>query len=457
MSGGAMSVDTQFKDTTGGFLGLGNFNKIRSNPFRFLLDREKEQGGIAFFRLGSVVDIYLVTQPDYIREILVKHWEKTVKWRRIVTASSRVAPYNITILEGAIWKKHRKLLTPAFHTQRIKAYLALMSGHTVRMIQGWEDDQIYDMSQMITRATLGIIGEILFDIPDIEQDSAQLTQAFDVLLAQLIVEAGSLFVAPKWLPLERNKRERAARDHLVAYLDQRIQQRRAEGVDHGDVLSALLESKDADTGESLTNDEVRDELYSLFIAGHETTSLLAQWTLYMLAKHPDIQTRLHQEAVSVMGDEAITLEGLESLTFTDCVIKETLRTYPPAWSLFLRTVIEDIPLDDHVIPKGGVLYISPYVQHHLPQYWENPDVFDPSRFEGDWKSKIPAYAYMPFGGGPRVCLGSHMAEMEAKVILATVIKDFSVELAEPDQEIYKNGAFTLRPYPNMPLRIRKRA
>lgn len=446
-----------FKDTTGGFLGLRNVGKFRTNPFDFLLGLVREQGDIAFFKFGPLYDIYLVTNPDYIREILVKHWDKTVKWERMAHIAYTVATYNLAFLEGDDWKKHRKLLTPAFHTGRIKAYLELMCNHVSRMVDDWEDGQVYDMGRMMTQVTMGIIGEILFDIPDIERDAAKLSQALDVLIAQFVIDAGSLVVLPKWLPTERHKRERAAKATLISYLDERIQQRRVQGVDHGDVLSALLFTKDAETGESLTNEQVRDELYALFVAGHETTALLMTWTLYLLAQYPAVQAQLYEEVVGVMGDDdTLTLENLESLPFTDRVLKETLRMYPPAWSLLLREAVADIHLDEYVIPKGSVVYVSPSVQHHLPQYWDNPDTFDPSRFEGDWKATLPTYAYMPFGGGPRVCLGSHMADMEAKVILPTIIKHFSIDLIEPNQEVLKDGGFTLRPASHLSLRVRKR-
>jgi cytochrome P450 len=180
------------------------------------------------------------------------------------------------------------------------------------------------------------------------------------------------------------------------------------------------------------------------------------WALYALSKQPEYQIEIHREVMAVMPDNVPTFETLDKLEFTDRVLKETLRVYPPAWSLFLRDVLEDIPLGDRVIPKGGIIYISPYVQHHLPKYWDHPDDFAPSRFEGDWKDRIPNYVYMPFGGGPRICLGSHMAEMESRVILATIMKQFSVEVANPDDQVWMNASFTLRPYPNLPLRVRKR-
>jgi len=447
-----------FKDTTGGFLGLGNFNKFRGDPFGFLLDLAEEQGDVAFFRLGPMIDMYLVTNPDYIRELLVKHWELTVKWKRMANAIGAVAPHILSNLEGDTWRKHRKLLTPAFHTQRIQAYLELMNRHADNMVQSWSDGQVHEMVKHMTTTTMGIIGEILFDISDIEGDAAELSRALDVLLAQIVIDSGSLMVLPKWLPIDRHKQEREARDHFYTYLNTLIQNRRAEGVDHGDVLSALIDAQDADTGETLTDDMIRDELYGLFLAGHETTSVWVTWALYALAKYPQYQIELHREVMAVVGDNDITLEMLGQLPYMHKVLNETLRKFPPAWSLLFREAADDIALGDGsvVIPKGGVIYISPYVQHHLPQYWDDPDRFDPSRFDDGWKDKLPGYVYMPFSGGPRVCLGSHMADMEAKVILATIIKNYSVEIADPDQQVWMNGMFTLRPYPNMPLRVRKR-
>lgn len=433
-------------NTTGGFLGLANLAKLRANPFAFLMGLAESQGGVAYFKFGPIADFYLVTEPEYIREVLVKQWTKTIKWERLTQASNRVAKFNIVFLEGEIWRSQRKLLTPAFHTERVQDYLNLMSEHTLRLTQTWESGQVYDIRQEMTRLTMGIIGEILFGIQAIDREAAPLSQAIDTLLAQFVLDAGSLVVWPKWLPLERGKRERQARETLVSYLREVIQRRRAQDLDHGDVLSALIMAKDAETGESLTDEQIVDELYSLFVAGHETTALWVCWALYLLAKHPEIQTQLHDE-ISSSSDNAALL---------DRVLKETLRMYPPAWSLFMRRVIEDIQLDTHRIPKGSVIYISPYLQHHLSKFWETPDVFDPARFEGDWKAKHPPYTYMPFGGGPRVCMGANLAEIEAKVILHIILRRYEVLLDDPNQPVHMDGGFTLRPYPRLELRIRER-
>jgi cytochrome P450 len=451
-----MAVQRNHLQKNDGFLGLRTLNQMRNNPFQFFLDLAADQGGVAFFRFGPIGDACLVSDPELIRELLVKHADKLPKWDRVVEISRQTAVDNIAILEGDIWKKHRKLLTPAFHVQRIQAYLKLIEDHSLKLVGTWQDQQNYDMTQMMATGTMGIIGEILFDVTDIERDASELSSALNALLEQLIIDSASPLVLPKWLPTARHKRENAARKTMITYLDRLIRERRAEGRDHGDVLSALIQARDAENGDFLTDDSIRDELYSLFVAGYETTSIWLTWTLYVLAQHPEAQHQLLAEVEQVAGQQSFSLEILDQLEFMDRVLKETLRMYPPAWSLFIRGVQEDIVLADQTIPAGHLLLISPYVQHHLPQYWENPDDFDPSRFEGNWKSRIPAYAFMPFGGGPRVCLGSHMAEMEAKVFLATIIKEYEIELLQPDQQVWKNGGFTLHPYPEMRLRVKKR-
>lgn len=440
-----MTSNQHFRDTTGGLLGLGNLRQLRANPFAFLMDLAQSQGGVAYFRFGPIADMYLVTDPDYIHQILVRQWAKTIKWERLTRASNRVSQYNIVFLEGEIWRSQRKLLAPAFHTERVQSYLTLIHRHTQKRTQSWQTDQVYDIRNEMTHLTMGIIGEILFGIQDIEQEASHLSQAIDTLLAQFVTEAGSLFITPLWFPSAHVKRQHSAKHVIITYLNDLIAKRRSAGSDRGDVLSALLFARDVETGEILTDDQVRDELYSLFVAGHETTALWVSWALYLLAKHPEVQQQLYASLEEDSGNSALL----------DRVMKETLRMYPPAWSLFMRRVVEDIQLDDSVIPKGGVVYISPYIQHHLPDYWVNPEVFDPSRFEGDWKSNQPAYAYMPFGGGPRVCLGANLAEVEARVILQTLLRDYVVSLVESTQNVMMDGGFILRPYPDLKLVVQR--
>lgn len=331
-----------------------------------------------------------------------------------------------------------------------------MRKHTLKMIEEWETRADYDIRQMMARLTMGIIGEILFGSQDFQRETSLLSGAIDILLSQFVTDAAGLFVLPKWIPSKSHRQTHKAKEVVIKFLTEMIRQRRSEAIDHGDVLTALLFTRDEQTGEGLTDEQVGDELYSLFVAGHETTALWISWALYLLARHPDIQAQLSDEIDSIEDEVGLSMKNLGETTLLHRVLQETLRMYPPAWSLFMRRVVEDIQLDTNVIPKGGIIYISPYVQHHLPQYWVNADTFDPSRFEGDWKSERPTYAFMPFGGGPRVCLGSYLAEIETKVILQTIIKNYSISFMEPEQQVFMNGGFTLRPYPRLHLRVQRR-
>lgn len=442
----------------GGIFGIKNLLDFQKSPIDFLMHTVHEfPEDIVHWKFGPQYDTYLLVHPDYIHELLVKKWSKVVKWERFAKETIKVSgPGNLVILEGDAWKKTRKLSAPAFHTQRIKHYIDLMVKHTTMLIDKWEDGDVYEMSQQMVTTTMGIIGEILFDIPDIEKDAAQLSEALFVLLEMFMLEVTALMPVPDWVPTPRNLKENAAMKYVDDYMKNIIKERRASGEDRGDVLSALLHAVDEDDGGTLSDSEVGDNLMGLFIAGHETTAVLMTWTLYMLAKNPEIQEQLYQEVSSVMSDGAPSLEDLETMTLTDRILQETLRLYPPAWSLFLRETTEELPLGEHTLPKGAVIYISPWVVHHDPRWWPEPQKFDPSRFEGDWKKRQPTYSYIPFGGGPRVCIGSHLAEMEAEVILATIIKNFKIELQDPEQIVNPEARFTVQPAGGMHLRVRRR-
>lgn len=309
----------------------------------------------------------------------------------------------------------------------------------------------------MTEVTMGVIGEILFDIKDIEKDAADLSDALKVIMDMFMLETTSLMPLPDWVPSPRNLKEDAAMKFASEYILNVIKERRASGEDKGDVLSALLQVEDEETGDTFSDQEVLEQLYILFTAGFETTASLMIWTLYLLAKHPEIQEDLFEEVDSVMMGQTPTLDDLETMTRTDNVLKEAMRIYPPVWTLFLREVAEELTLGGHTFPVGSVFFISPWVMHHDGRYWASPQTFDPKRFEGNWKETVPSYSFMPFGGGPRVCIGSHLAEMEAEVILSTLVKRFRFDLAGLSDEIKLHPTVSVRPEGGLNLKIRKRS
>lgn len=451
-----MSDALQIPGPKSGIFGFKNVVEFQKDPIQFLTRLSEDYGDIVHFKFGPQYDVYLLVHPEYVRELLVKRWQDTIKWEKMAAPTRKVAPSALPIIEGDEWKIHRKLVAPAFHTQRIKEYAELMVRHTTELINGWEDGGVYKMHEQMVTVTMGIIGEILFDIEDIEEDAPKLTEALRVLLDMFMLESTAPMPVPDWVPTPRNLRENEAGRIMQDYLMNIIQERRESGEDCGDVLSALLFAVDEEGGGKLSNEEVRDELYGLFVAGHDTTTIMLMWALYVLATNPDLQEQLYQEVNSVIQDKAPTLEELDTMTLTDRILQETMRMYPSAWSMFLRTAINDVQIGDHTIPKGGAIWVSPYVLHHDKRWWDNPDQFDPARFEGEWRKKVPNYAFMPFGGGPRVCVGSHLAEMEAEVILATIVKNFVVELEDPNQHPKVVPHFTLHSHNGVPLRVRKR-
>jgi cytochrome P450 len=221
-----------------------------------------------------------------------------------------------------------------------------------------------------------------------------------------------------------------------------IEQRRNSGGDQGDLLSMLLLAQDEDDGGQMTDRQVRDEAVTLFLAGHETTANTLAWTFYLLAKHPEVAAKLTEVLDRVLGGRKPTLQDLGQLTYTEWVIKEAMRLYPPAWALNIRTPQVDVEIDGYTIPKGSSVFISPYVMHHDPRYFAEPEAFKPERWANDFEKTLPRYVYFPFGGGPRVCIGNSFAMMEARLILADIAQQFEMTVADT---VVPQPLITLRP------------
>lgn len=441
-----------------GILGIPIALEFQKDPLNFLTKTVHDhQEDIIHWKFGPQYNVYLITHPDYVHELLVKQWRKIRKWERMANVFAKTAgPKNLLIAEGDEWKKIRKMTAPAFHTQRIRKYIEIMERHTKELIAHWEDNSVIDLDAKMTEVSMGVIGEILFDISDIEKDATDLSNALKVMMDMLMFETTSLMPVPDWVPTPRNLKENEAMRFSREYIMNIIRDRRKSGDDTGDVLSALLHVVDEEDGDTFTDSEVHDQLQILFGAGYETTSTLLTWAMYLLSKHPNIQEELYQEVSSVVKSDTPTLEDLAAMTYTDRVLQETMRIYPPAWNLVLREVTEDLILGEDVFPSGALFFVSPWVLHHDPRYWDNPEIFDPKRFEGNWKDTIPNHSYMPFGAGPRVCIGSHLAEMEAEVILATLIKNFRFSLERDMERVEIKTTVSIRPVGGMKLRIHKR-
>lgn len=424
-----------------GHLLIGSMLEFAPNPADFLLYTAIEYGDIVQFSvLGR--RYYLIIRPEYVQEVLVTQSDKFRKSRQDVDILGKFLGRGILLTEGDYHRRQRKLVQPAFHTARIQAYADMMVATTRRMMAQWGDGSVQPVDMLMRQLTMEVIAKSLFDV-DMSDQAGVLGEAIETLQHVAGIDFLVQNTIPDWLPLERNRRRAAARAVLDSVIRQTINERRAANEDKGDLLSMLLLSED-ETGTRMTDDEVRDEAVTLFSAGHETTSNALAWIWYLLSQHPDIEARLHHEVDTVLDGRTATFSDLPDLRYTTKVIKEALRLYPPAWTLNGREALEDVVIDDYLIPKGCNVFISPYAVQRHPGYFEDPRRFDPERFSPEREKRIPRYAYFPFGGGPRVCIGNSFAMMEMQLIVATMAQQISLSLM-PDQVVVADMMVTMGP------------
>jgi len=404
----------------------------------FLTAISREYGDIvtmSFYKFR----VYYVSHPDYIEEVLVNQARKFIKGR-ILRANKGLFGNGLLTSEGDFWLRQRRLAQPAFHRARIAAYGETMVRFTERLIAGWRDGETRDIHAEMMRLTLQIVAKTLFDA-EVDGDAQQVGHALEAIM-EFNSDFRRLILTPSWLPTLRNLRAALAIRRLNKIIYRIIDRRRAAGGDPGDLLSMLLHAQDED-GSRMTDRQLRDEVITLFLAGHETTALALSWTWWLLAQNPQAEAKLHAELDAVLAGRSPTLEDLPNLRYTDHVISESMRLYPPAWGM-ARVAIEDAEIGGYRIPKGSGVSLSQWVVHRDSRWFEAPEEFHPERWEGDLLKRLPRFAYFPFGGGPRQCIGNTFALMEAALLLATIAQKFRVRLV-PNQKVEPVASITLRP------------
>jgi len=438
----------------GGLFGIKSLFRFQQDTLGFLSNTAENYGKLVYFRMAAF-HFYLVNSPDLISEALIGQGNKLLKWpRQTDTWANAVGPSTLT-MEGDTWKSHRKLLNPAFHSQTIKRYLGIVIDHTERLLNRWQDGGTYEMMFEMMRTTMGIIADIIFSVKDIERDAAELNRALTDVFEVLTARTTAFQQIPSWIPTRDNLRIKEASRIIENFVLKFIRERRAEGLDHGDILSDLLMAQDDETGAKLSDIEIANELKTLFGAGHETTALMLMWTIYLLAMNTDVQENLFIEAKFTFNNRSPLLEDLKVMPYTEKVINESMRLYPPAWSLMVRQAKEPLQLGDTLLPKGSLLLIPMWIVHRNPNIYPDPLRFDPERFDGEWRKRIPKYAFFPFGGGPHVCIGAQLAMFEGQIILPMMVKSFRFEdVARP--EIKLQALLTLRPKGGLKIKVIKR-
>jgi cytochrome P450 len=424
---------------------LGDFNAQRID---FFLKVAREYGDIASFRFGPR-RMFLVSHPDLVEQVLVtdaKHYIKHFGARMY----KPVLGNGLVTSEGDFWLRQRRLSQPAFLKARVHSYAPVMTDITRAMLAKWRPGEHVDIHYEFSTLTSAIALKTLFgldDAGDREEFVESLRLTFDLLSERL----SDLFKMPMWLPTPRNVRTKRAISKLYRVVDGFIAQGRLRKEPGDDLLSRLVSAQD-DDGTRMTDTQLREEAMTLYLAGHETTALTLTWSWYLLSQHPEAEAKLAEEWQRVLGGRSPTPDDLHNLPYTDAVITEAMRVYPPVY-LIGREATSDLELGGYRVKKGYTVFMSQWVAHRDPRYFgPDPEVFRPERWLDGLAKRIPKYAYYPFGGGPRVCIGNTFALMEAALLLATVGQRYRFTL-DPDAVIDFNPGITLLPAYGIPATL----
>ena len=415
---------------------LGPLNS--GDPLKYFTGLMREYGDLVSLRVLNF-RILLLNHPDHIEDVLVNHPRKFIRGR-VLLANKRVFGRGLLTSDGDFWLRQRRLAQPAFHRARIADYASTMVEYTERLLHEWQDGEERDIHAEMMRLTLQIVGKTLFDA-DVERDAQDIGKSMELLLELSANFRRTIFI-PHWVPTPTNFRLERAIRQIEKVLYRMIAEKRASGRDSGDLLSMLLAAQDED-GSRMTDQQLRDEAITLFLAGHETTANTLSWTWWLLAQNPAVEAKLHAELRTVLAGRAPSLDDLPKLVYTSHIITESMRLYPPAWGT-ARTAIEDHEIAGYAIPKGSGVSFAQWSVHRDARWYDAPDEFRPERWEGDLLKRNPKFAYFPFGGGPRQCIGNTFALMETALTLATIAQQYRFRLV-PGHPVVPLASITLRP------------
>jgi cytochrome P450 len=423
-----------------GHLLWGKLREFRRDMLGFWTDCAREYGDVSAFRLGGRRCV-LVNHPDLIEEVLVTNARNFIK-HFALRMSPVLLGRGLLTSEGDFWLRQRRLAQPAFSRHRIAAYGDVMVRYTERLLAAWKDGEERDLHADMMQLTLEIGAKTLFDA-DVTADAHDVGEALETSLDHFAASFKSLFRWPLYVPTPANQRLKEAIRRLDAIIFRFIKQRRATPADKDDLLSMLLRARDEADGSRMTDRQLRDEMMTLFLAGHETTAIALAWTWYLLAAHPDAAARLTEELDQVLAGRAPTVADLPRLRFTEHVVLESMRLYPPAYVIG-REPLEDCIIGGYEVPAGRTVFMSQWVMHRDPRFFDEPESFLPERWSDERIKLLPKYAYFPFGGGPRICIGNNFALMEACLILATMARQWRFTLT-PGFPVAPLPLMTLRP------------
>lgn len=429
---------------------IGNLRDLRRRPLEFMEECVATFGDITHFMIANI-PVYLLNHPDMVEDVLVTNNRNFIK-PKLLRDTAEVFGRGLLVSDGEFWLRQRRLAAPAFHRDRIASYATVMTDFTERMLERWRPGETLDIHAEMMRVTLEIVTKALFGAEISVEESRRVGHALEIMLERFVDRISFLQFLQK-LPLPKNLRFRRALASLDEIIYRIIEARRRSGEIGDDLLSMLLGAQDVD-GSSMTDRQVRDETVTLFLAGHETTAVSLSWTFLLLSRNPDVDTKLAEELDRVLGGRVPTLEDIPALAFTGQIVRESMRLFPPAWRVG-REAIEACEVAGYPIPAGSQLIMSQWTLHHDARFFDEPMAFRPERWTPELERSLPKFAYFPFGGGPRRCIGDQFAMMEATLLLATIARRCRIDILA-DQKIEYWPSITLRPRHGLIGRISNR-
>src|SRR5438552_7524813 len=406
---------------------IGNMPLASRNPLAQFSQWAAEFGDIFYYR-AAWIRVYFLNHPDLIEAVLARNYQNFSK-DHVIRKSRWFFGEGLLTNEGESWLRQRRLSQPAFHRDRIASYARIMTGYASQMLDSWKQDETLDIHQEMMQLTLRIVVRALFNV-EAEQIGA-ISTALNVMMRNSTGIRLLLPPAARYLPTPAMIEFRRAVRQLDKTVYAIIRAHRQNQSDTGDLLSMLMQARDED-GSRMSDKQLRDEVMTFLLAGHETTALSLSWAWYLLSENPEAENKLHHELARVLDGKNPSFEDLPRLCYTEAVVKESMRLYPPAWSL-ARTAAEDFEIGGYLVPAGSNVVMSQWIMHRDPRFFPSPEQFDPGRWFEEHTQRLPRFAYFPFGGGPRSCVGASFAMMEATLLLAAIAQRFRLRMVPGHQ------------------------
>ena len=423
---------------------VGNALAFARDPRATIMAWTRQYGPLVRFQLGPMV-VHIVADPEHVKRVLQTNSDNYHKAPRMSFLTDFLGQSLLT-LEGPKWRQRRRLAQPAFHRERLAELADTMSAGARRLVERLEPradgGQAFDVHAEMMRLTLGVAGETLFGV-DLSAHAEAVGRALPLILEHILGRMNAVVPLPLWLPTRANRRYLAAVDQLDALVLGLLRDFRSGRVRPCGLLAMLMAARDAGTGQALTDDQLRDEVMTLILAGHETTAGALTWTWWLLAQHPACAARLRAELAAVLGDRLPCAADLPRLQYTSNTVFEAMRLMPPSWVIG-RMPVEDDTIGGCHIPKGSMVLLAACATHRDPAHWDDPETFDPDRFSPERSQGRHKLAYYPFSAGPRVCIGNSFSMMEATPVVAMIAQRFRLEL-DPNREVQIEPSMTLRP------------